>query len=261
MIRVIVSDLDGTLLGTDHRVAGETLAAVAAATRGGIRFMIATSRNYPGLPEELKNSGLIRDYILNGGAQIREGDGKIVERFPLCREVCREVYRAVKGRDVSFLISSDDRDDTVLTENALEEILEKENVYKIYLWSREPSGLHTIREVLRHNHGITVTSSYINNLEITDRKAKKGPVLENYLVRLGYKMEEVMVIGDSMNDYSMLSMDFGITVAMGNAVPEVKRIAKYITKTNDEFGVAYAVRTVMERQNKEIRAAERRGEK
>ena len=51
MIRVIVSDLDGTLLGTDHRVAGETLAAVAAATRGGIRFMIAKAETIPVFPK------------------------------------------------------------------------------------------------------------------------------------------------------------------------------------------------------------------
>ena len=58
-------------------------------------------------------------------------------------------------------------------------------------------------------------------------------------------MYEVMVLGDSLNDYSMISMDFGATVAMGNAVPEIKEAAKYITKSNNEFGVAYAIDQVL----------------
>ena len=57
-----------------------------------------------------------------------------------------------------------------------------------------------------------------------------------------------MVFGDSFNDYSMLSMDFGVTVAMENADPEVKKVAKYVTKKNSEFGVAYAIRELLKRQ-------------
>lgn len=45
-------------------------------------------------------------------------------------------------------------------------------------------------------------------------------------------MDEVMVFGDSLNDYSMLSMDFGATVAMENADSKLKRVAKYTTKSN-----------------------------
>ena len=55
-------------------------------------------------------------------------------------------------------------------------------------------------------------------MEITDARAQKGPILKEYIESLGYTMDEVMVLGDSLNDYSMMSMDFGATVAMGNAV-------------------------------------------
>ena len=48
----------------------------------------------------------------------------------------------------------------------------------------------------------------------------------------------------------MISMDFGATVAMENAVPEIKKAAKYITKSNKEFGVAYAINQVLEHQGK-----------
>lgn len=57
---------------------------------------------------------------------------------------------------------------------------------------------------------------------------------------------EVMVFGDSLNDYSMLSMDFGATVAMENADSKLKRVAKYTTKSNVNDGVAYAIEKLLE---------------
>ena len=85
-------------------------------------------------------------------------------------------------------------------------------------------------------------------MEITDARAQKGPILKEYIESLGYTMDEVMVLGDSLNDYSMMSMDCGATVAMGNAVSELKKAAKYITKSNDELGVAYAIRELLKKQ-------------
>ena len=86
-----------------------------------------------------------------------------------------------------------------------------------------------------------MASSFILNQEITEVRAQKGPVLKEYIESLGYTMDEVMVLGDSFNDYSMLSMDFGATVAMENSVPGIKEVAKYITRSNEELGVAWAI--------------------
>ena len=93
-----------------------------------------------------------------------------------------------------------------------------------------------------------MASSFENNLEITDINAQKGIVLKNYIESLGYTMDEVMVFGDSMNDYSMLSMDFGVTVAMGNGADKVKEVSKYITKSNTEDGVAYVIEELLKRR-------------
>lgn len=66
-----------------------------------------------------------------------------------------------------------------------------------------------------------------------------------YIESLGYTMDEVMVFGDGLNDYSMLSMDFGVTVAMENADPRVKAAAKYVTKSNEDHGVAYTIKKLL----------------
>lgn len=106
--------------------------------------------------------------------------------------------------------------------------------------------LKEIEGKIQKNPNLAVASSFANNLEITDAKAQKGPVLKEYIESLGYTMDEVMVFGDSMNDYSMFSMDFGATVAMENADERIKAVAKYVTKSNIEDGVAYTIEQYLE---------------
>ena len=60
--------MDGTLLGDDHRIAPGTLEAVKEAVNAGIRFMICTGRNFPGVMQELEGTDLVCDYIVGSGA-------------------------------------------------------------------------------------------------------------------------------------------------------------------------------------------------
>lgn len=291
MIKVIASDMDGTLLGDDHRIAPETIAAVHDACDAGIRFMIVTGRNFPGAMSELKNTDLVCDYIVSSGAEIRDPQKNVVSACPMETDLCREVYGKLEKYPVAAIFCTDGYDYRIGTSEEIEEsmivelqdfsmnmtreeVLEtplfrhiKENtrivpgldelaaeqvpVYKIFLFSGDTEMLEEIRLLLEKEERIAVSSSFPTNLEITDVKAQKGPVLRRYIESLGYTMEEVMVLGDSLNDYSMMSMDFGATVAMGNAVQEIRDAAAYITGTNNEHGVARAIREVLKSQGKE----------
>ena len=79
MIKVIASDMDGTLLGDNHKVAPETVEAIREAQAAGIRFMIATGRSYNGAMEELKGLDLGCDFIVGSGAEIRNPKGEILK--------------------------------------------------------------------------------------------------------------------------------------------------------------------------------------
>ena len=290
MIKVIASDMDGTLLGDDHKVAPETLQAIREACSAGIRFMIATGRNFPGAMAQLEGLGLVCDYIVGSGAEVRNPKKEIVQTTAIQPFLCREIYETVSLFPISVIFSTDGYDYRIGTEEEAEESVlrqlglfhtnlcadeirqtqlyrqMKENtkvisgiegleeakvpVYKVFLFTGDLEMLDRIKRELEKNEKIAVASSFETNLEITDIKAQKGPVLKAYIESLGYTMDEVMVLGDSLNDYPMISMDFGATVAMGNAVPEVKRAAKFITKSNEEFGVAYAIREVLKRQGR-----------
>ncbi|MDI4707197.1 HAD-IIB family hydrolase, partial [Pseudoalteromonas shioyasakiensis] len=71
--------------------------------------------------------------------------------------------------------------------------------------------------------------------------ASKGNAVKMLAEQLGIKQEETMTIGDNGNDLSMIEYA-GCGVAMGNAIPEVKAAADFQTRSNNESGVAYAIR-------------------
>ncbi|MCI6465601.1 MAG: Cof-type HAD-IIB family hydrolase [Faecalicatena sp.] len=287
MIKVIASDMDGTLLDDHHKLSKETLAAIDKACKAGLRFIIATGRNFRGAMEELKDVELTCDYIVGSGAEVRNPDKEVVFTAPIDLKLCEEVYRALQKYPVSIVFCTDafdyrigDKDEIEagfihqlrvfhLAPDIDEEQAKKDPiyqrirgntkilsdfselrlagvpVYKIFLYSEDISMLDKIREELQNHPAIAVAASFETNLEITDVRAQKGPVLKEYIESLGHTMDEVMVFGDSMNDYSMLSMDFGATIAMENSMPEVKKAAKYITKSNEESGVAYAIEELL----------------
>ena len=107
MIKVIASDMDGTLLGDDHRIAPETLAAVRRACDAGIRFMVATGRNFPGAMEELKGTELTCDYVVSSGAEVRNPQQEVVKSTPISIELCEEVYNTAKKYPVSVAFFTD----------------------------------------------------------------------------------------------------------------------------------------------------------
>ena len=288
MIKVIASDMDGTLLGEDHKIAPETLSAIKEACDAGIRFMICTGRNFPGAMNELEGADLTCDYIVGSGAEVRDPRQQVVRSTAISPRLCREIYETVRKYPISVTFCTDGDDYRIGTEEEVEESLIRQiqafhlnqcrdeirdtelyqrmkrntrvisgieelekaglPVYKLFLFSGDLEMLDKIRRELEKNQEIAVSSSFENNLEITDVKAQKGPVLKEYIESLGYTMDEVMALGDSLNDYSMLSMDFGATVAMENAVLEIRRVAKYTTRSNVEFGVAYAIRELLRHQ-------------
>lgn len=289
MIKVIASDMDGTLLGESHKLDEETLSAIHKAQAAGIRFMLATGRNYDGAVTALGalDKRLSCDYIVGSGAEIRDPQRKIISRRVMDDKLCEELYGRLKKYPVSVIFCTDGCDYQIGTKEEIEEsmivhlelfyenltreeIMKSDSyrnmkertrvvrdfselkragvpVFKLFIFSRDEEILGEISKELEPDGRIAVASSFPTNLEINDVKAQKGPVLKEYIESLGYTMDEVMVFGDSLNDYSMLSMDFGATVAMENADPRVKAAAKYVTKSNEDHGVAYTIEKLLEK--------------
>lgn len=289
MIKVIVSDLDGTLLDADHRINHQTAETIRRACAAGYRFIIATGREFKGTMEALNGEEIVCDYILSSGAEVRNQKQEVLFSRAMRIEDCKAAYEILNKYDIRYLFCGYDahycvgdaqvkektvtehlytfRQDVTIEEikksqnyresmkktiavESFEKLLENsDKLRKIFIFSTDLEQLAALKKDLQTIPTIDVTSSFYNNLEVADIEAQKGPVLKNYIEGLGYQMDEVMVFGDSLNDYSMLSMDFGATIAMENANPEVKNVARYVTKANTENGVAWAIEQLMKKQN------------
>ena len=274
MIKVIASDMDGTLLNNNHVFSKKTIESIKRACEKGIRFMVVTGRNYVSALEALNKTDLVCDYILSSGAEIRDPDKNVKMSIALSIDQCEFLYEQLKTYAIGIMFEeadnglldyikyfhdTKDRDELrksllyksmwAKTKNipdfqTLKEI--KVPVTKMFLVSDDVGLLQDIKKELEIRGDLAVSSSFKYNLEVTDIRAQKGPILKEYIESLGYTMDEVMVLGDSLNDYSMLEMDFGATIAMANADEEIKKIAKYVTKSNDEDGVAYVIDEMLE---------------
>lgn len=93
---------------------------------------------------------------------------------------------------------------------------------------------------LKDLEDITIGQSAFNNIEANSTNSNKGQALKELLERLDIEIDDVMAIGDNKNDLAMLKI-VPYSVAMGNAKDEIKEVCKYVTKNNDESGVAYAI--------------------
>ena len=281
MIKVIASDMDGTLLNNNHVFSDKTVESLKRACKNGIRFMVVTGRNYVSALEPLGKTGLVCDYILSSGAEIRNPEHKVQLSIALSFDQCEYLYEKLKKYSLAIMFCSEEKNFIIGTfeeadngildyikyfhdtkdrselrktylykmmwdktkEVANYEDLRKMNIpiTKMFLVSDDVELLQTIKKDLEEKGNIAVSSSFKNNLEVTHIRAQKGPILKEYIESLGYTMDEIMVLGDSLNDYSMMEMDFGATIAMANADEEIKRVAKYVTKSNEEDGVAYVI--------------------
>lgn len=285
MIKLIASDMDGTLLNSKHEISKENLEAIKKAEDQGIRFTIATGRDITQVKEVLKKYNLKCQCLLSNGAEYRDEDGNILEKIDIEKDKLKEILSILKNRGIKAQLFTNEG---IYTPNSTEEALagivhmiqcfEKVKSYeealkiakshpgftelkfisnieeflnspvevrKIFAFYPDLEVLSEAKKEIEEIDGLAVSSSFINNIEITNKDAQKGLTLAKVAKKLGIKKEEVMVMGDSFNDYSMFT-EFTETVAMKNAIPEVKEIAKYITDTNDNNGVAKAILKAIE---------------
>lgn len=284
MIKLIASDMDGTLLNNNHDIDKETVEAIRKAEDAGIIFAISTGREYESVKPILDKHNIKAQCILSNGAEYRDEEGNILDKVNINEESAKRVIDILEKNNLSARIFTNKGVFTTSTrEEALKEVMYRtmsfnpdlsedeareisENlgffiglqyiedinkffeegieIRKFVAFNKDIDLIDKIKKVISQIEGLAISSSFIDNIEITDINAQKGIILEQVAVKMGIDREEVMILGDSFNDYSMFEI-FEETVAMENAIPEVKAIAKYITDTNDNLGVAKAIYNVL----------------
>ncbi|GAE31043.1 Cof-type HAD-IIB family hydrolase [Alkalihalobacillus hemicellulosilyticus] len=283
-MKIIATDLDGTLLNEKHIISNENAAAIRKAQKSGIEVVVATGRSFSAAYKPLQQAELNCPIICLNGAQIYTLEQELIYNAPLDRSSCFEIQKACQEEGMYFEVFtnkggySDSRDkfiqvmvDIALSANPelkredvetlakqrfqdeeieviqnFEKLFNNTEItpYKILAFSILDHELEAVRNRLKDHEQLAITSSGFSNLEFNHPNAQKGIALSYYANQKGISMIDVTAIGDNFNDESMISMA-GWGVAMGNAEDGIKEISNYVTKTNIENGVAHAIEKVL----------------
>jgi len=262
-IELIAIDMDGTLLNPQHEVTPAVKQALAAAREKGVQIVLATGRPFVGVQRYLKELALQEDgcyCITNNGALVHDAqDGSVIaevalkiEDYRYLEELSRQLgvhFHALTktdlytaNRDISeYSVHESFTTGIPLQFCPAEEMDPALTFPKVMMIDRPELLDQAISQLpadARERYTIMKSSPYF--LEILDKRVNKGEGVKVLATKLGIPRENIMTLGDQENDIAMLEYA-GLGVAMGNALDSVKAVSQFVTKTNLEDGVAYAV--------------------
>lgn len=259
--KMIVLDLDDTLLNDEHALSKRNKEALMAAQELGVKVVLASGRPTFGMVSIAKELQLDQygSYILsfNGSKIINAQTHEEMFNSTISSEMAHRLYDLSKREGVAILSY---KDESIVIEESNEyadieatitglpmQIVDQfkatitEPVVKAMMLAH-PDVLVDVEQTLIKEVGeeVSVFRSKPFFLEFTALNVTKGTSLDQLTQKLGIKAEEVIAIGDSYNDITMIEFA-GLGVAMGNAPEAIKEIANHVTDTNNNDGVAQVV--------------------
>lgn len=268
-IRLIATDLDGTLLDDKKQVPERNMQALQECAARGIVIVPATGRTVRGIPDRIRELPGVRYVITTNGAVVADLEEnciidscrlpmeKAVEIMELAADSSDEImYDAYIDGDgfsmerflsnVRYYVKTEGMEELIrktrqVVPDTIQYVRDQaKEVDKINFFFVDLDAKERMRETLKTVEGILVTSSIPNNLEINAAGADKGGALLRLASYLNMEPAETMAFGDGENDLSMMEKA-GIGIAMENGEKSVRKAADYVTLTNEEAGVAAAI--------------------
>ncbi|MEB5995669.1 sugar-phosphatase [Serratia ureilytica] len=262
-IELIAIDMDGTLLDPQHQITPAVKQAIAAARRKGVHVVLATGRPYVGVQDYLRQLDIQGpgDFCItyNGALVLRAADGACIlqetlgfEDYLHFEQMAREFgvhFQAfdfdtlyTPNKDIGkYTIHEAEMTGIPLKYRSVEEMDRQMRFPKVMMID-EPelldSAIARIPEASRARYTILKSAPYY--LEILHKNVDKGAGVRMLAEHLGVARENIMTLGDQANDTAMIEYA-GVGVAMGNAIPELKAVAQFVTSANTEDGVARAI--------------------
>jgi len=273
-IRLLASDIDGTLLNPQFQISEDDLNALRRAHAAGIEIVLVTGRRHTFALPIARQLGFDFWVISSNGAVTRSLSGETFHRNLMPREICRELCGAMQAfrgntvltfdketRGAIVLEHLDDLNASIrrwLEKNMpfiefvvpIENALASDPVQAMFcgsmtrmseaLQALEGSGIGNRVTILRTEYPVRDLSM----IDVLNAGCSKGHALERWAAHRGFRREQVMAIGDNHNDVEMLEFA-GHPVIMGNACEELRGRGWSVTLGNDQCGVAAALADVV----------------
>ena len=274
-IRLIASDIDGTLLNPEFKISERDLAALRRAHAAGIEIVLVTGRRHTFALPIARQLGFDLWLISSNGAITRSLSGETFHRDLMPRETCRELCIAMQAfRGHTVLTFDTEAKGAIVLERLdalslsirrwleknmqyiefvipIEDALGTDPVQTMFCGSmdRMAQALVALQATGLGNRITTLRTEYperdLSMIDILNASCSKGHALARWARHRGFRPEEVMAIGDNHNDVEMLEFA-GYPVIMGNACEELRSRGWNVTLGNDKCGVAAALAGLIE---------------
>ena len=267
--RMIAIDLDGTLLSSTGSVPPRAKAAIHAALDAGLLICFATGRNWTESKSVLDTVAHHSTAVFVSGAMVIDTkNGVTLHRTMMDPQLAREICGVLEDRGHSALALQDThkasgvdylatggktpneaerlwREVTQTVVHEIESLANwpHEHTIRIGIVAAPEEVEQAVRELTERfgdrivSHCIRVPAYGVDVMEVFDPAVNKWEGISHVARMHGVEAHEIVAIGDDVNDLPMLK-HAGLSVAMGNAKPEVKAIAKTVIGRNDEDGLA-----------------------
>ncbi|PGM62367.1 HAD family hydrolase [Bacillus cereus] len=245
MKKVIISDLDGTLLRSDKTISEKSINILRECKNKGSELIFATARPPRAInqyiPSVLKNDII----ICYNGALVLKGNDTLYKK-EISRNVLLEIIEKAKKYNLNNIcIEINDKlysnfDVTDYFGNVPCEVidirkLDFKKAYKVIICTKDSINKELIKELPAECNAVITDNGTL--CQIMHAEVSKWNSIQHVLQYLNCEASDVIAFGDDYNDMEMIEK-CGIGVAMNNAVEELKSVAKFIAKSNDEDGVA-----------------------
>ena len=271
MIRLLAIDIDGTLLDSHGVLPEANIRALARALDAGVEVALATGRRYDFAKPIFDRLKSPLTLILSNGAVIKTCSGETLHRRLLPRDVAEHVLRRTpEHRDGAAVVFDRPREGQVVFEiidwehprhgrffatnrpflaesSPLEDCLTEDPIQVMFTGHCDPMRrlFDELQDQAVGRYSVALTEYQHRDFSLVDvvrAGVSKGTALREWAQSNGYASDEVMAIGDNLNDLEMLEFA-GTPIVMGNAIPELKAKGWAQTADNDRAGVARAVET------------------
>lgn len=253
MIKMIVTDIDGTILPYDGVFTNGVLNCIEKLKKQGIKLVLATGRMHSSTVPIAQQLGLDTPIISYQGGLIKDVEGNTLYQSNLDKNIAKEIINWGRSKNIHLNLYIDDKlyveqDDEIIkyyikgkfvdyTVCSFDD-LEINNVNKLLAIDiNNPNNVSEWESILKEKYPqLYIVKSTPYYCEIGSAGAKKSTGVEFLRKYWGFLEDEVLTIGDQDNDIDLVKCG-GIGVAMGNGTPELKKCAKYITDNvlNDGF--------------------------
>lgn len=284
MIKLIVSDMDGTLLSQKCGISPRNLQAIHMLKDHHIEFAIASGRDYEGVYSIIHQYGIECEAILGNGAQFVDQNGQVLMSSYMNKNVFKDVVHVFEEAHLPYMIFTTKgfytgcqpdfvRDcfveragrrfgskreeyqeggahyhspcNQLIHVDDFDELINSDlQIIKVEAFSLNACDIAPTKDQLKEIPTISYLSSFDDNVEVTDQNAQKGYILEKVIQVKQYSKDEVVVLGDGMNDYSLFEC-FPYSFAPQNADPTIQKMAYRIVADCEDDGFAEAIDIVL----------------